>query len=166
MAVSLQKSGDFRLSRNLQLTQQQKHNLRNRVQALGETEPHYLRFFSDHDHGWLEVSVYKLSTLDLCLNDFSEYSFTNGRSQGEGKPFEWFRWSHGPMNDVGVTALIPEQRGYPFHVYYLEEDCDAGIYLKRHNDVYQRMPIIQTIYLPRDSGIRDLPYLHPRGDSR
>lgn len=150
MAISLEKSGDFRLSRNLQLTQQQKHNLRNRVQALGETEPQRLRFFSDHDHGWLEVSVYKLSTLDLCLDDFSEYSFTNGRSQGEGKPFEWWRWKQGPMNDGGN----------PVHVVYLEEDADAGIYLKRHQDVYQRLPIIYNIYLPKNSGIRDLPYLH------
>ena len=143
---------EFQLRNSFQLTKQQKHNLRNRVQALGETQPHRLRFFSDewYGHGWLEVTVLKLSSLGLHLSDFSTYSYTNGRNQGEGKPFEWFHWKQGPMNEAGN----------PVHAVYLEEDCDARIYLQRHKDIYQQMPIIQPIYLPKNSGIRDLPPIY------
>ena len=144
MAVILRKSG------HLQLTKAQKHNLRNKVQMLGQTEPHRLRMFFDAGHGWLEVPVCKLSYLDLHFVDFSTYSYTNGRYEDGLNPFVWYRWSQGPMNDGGD----------PIHAVYLEEDCDAGIYLRRHHDVYGRKPIIQNIYLADGSGIRDLPPIY------
>jgi len=142
MAVHLQKS--------LQLTKQQKHNLRNRVQALGETQPHTLRYFSDPGHGWLEVPVVKLVSLGLHFTDFSEYSYTNGVYESGLKPFVWYRWSHGPMNEGGD----------PIHVVYLEEDCDAAIYLTRHREIYNRDPIITDYGLNDEAGIRNLPPIY------
>ena len=149
MAVILEKRVK-QIPWNVELTKKQQHHLRNRVMAAKAELPHQCRFFTDPGHGWLEVSAYNCSLLDIPARAFSEYSYSNGRSHGEGKPFEWFRWSHGPMNDGG----------YPFHVYYLEEDLDAQLYIKRHEQVYDRRPIVTQVDFQQDAPIRALPSIY------
>lgn len=131
-----------------QLTEKQLHNLRGKAICAKENWPLALRYFSDPAHGWLEVSVYQASLLGLCAKDFSEYSYTNGEFQG--REFVWFIWSQCPLND----SLKP------YHCYYLEEDCDAPIFLQRHREVFGEEPSITDIVLEDDCEIRRLPAIY------
>lgn len=131
-----------------QLTAKQLHNVRLNLFLSREARPMNLRFFRDPAHGWLEVSVYQASLLRLCAKDFSAYSYTNGEFQG--REFVWFIWSQCPLN--GVLK--------PYHCYYLEEDCDAPIFLKRHREVYGEEPSLTTIELEADCEIRRLPAIY------
>ena len=122
--------------------------LRRQAEMLNELEPHKIRMFTDASHGWLEVSVYQASLLGLCAKDFSNFSYTNGEFQG--REFVWFIWSQCPLND-GLK---------PYHCYYLEEDCDAPIFLKRHREVFGEEPTLTTIVLEDDCEIRRLPAIY------
>jgi hypothetical protein len=122
--------------------------LRRQAEMLKELEPHKIRMFTDASHGWLEVSLLQAINLGLCAKDFSNFSYTNGEYQG--REFVWSIWSQCPLN--GSLK--------PIHCYYLEEDNDAVIYLRRHQLVYECQPEITHIELEANCEIRRLPAIY------
>ena len=130
------------------LTELTIQRLKTQAKMLKELEPHKLRMFTDSGHGWLEVTLGQAGNLGLCATDFSAYSYTNGEFQG--REFVWSVWSKCPLNE-GLK---------PVHCYYLEEDCDAVIYLRRHQLVYECEPEITHVELQGDCEIRQLPAIY------
>jgi hypothetical protein len=122
--------------------------LRRQAEMLQELEPQKLRMITDSGHGWLEVSVLQAINLGLCATDFSAFSYTNG--EFIGREFIWSIWSQCPLNNGRL----------PIHCYYLEEDCDAVIYLRRHQLVYECEPRITHVELDGDCEIRRLPAIY------
>jgi hypothetical protein len=86
-----------------------------------------LTFISDDGHGWLRVSKEDLAAVGLTAADFSRYSYRNRTAIGSCRE------------------------------YYLEEDCDAGKFIRAFVAKHGNEPQIKEVYQRGQSPIRDLP---------
>ena len=108
---------------------------------------HHVRYFSDPSHGWLEVNPFKIrEDLNLKESDFSDLSYTNFAYDPNLGNYFFRQWKYTP---------IPQIR-----CLYLEEDCDAGIFLQRHKEVFGEPPVVEEISIDYDAGIRSLFYIN------
>ena len=86
-------------------------------------------FHSDSGHGWLEVTSTDLNKLGLKESDFSPYSY----KEPAWRPFDLAR-------------------------YYLEEDCDAGVFIEEFKKVNGEIHFTDS-YVEGKSPIRKLEHL-------
>lgn len=90
------------------------------------------RFISDPGHGWLEVRGDQLEEVGAHPLAFSSYSY-----QTQGKTLTEAGW---------------------FKTYYLEEDCDASMFLQLYEAKHGRKPEIEHVYT-EDGWVRNLPHM-------